>query len=143
MSAWSLKRKIYIYLTGISCAVFVVAVGFFFTLYTPPSCNDGIQNGSEAGVDCGSVCGVMCAVQPVPLLPLWTRTFPVSEGVYAAVAYVENQNETLYVPEVQYEIVLYDATGSVVERSSQKTLIMENSITPIFVPYILSGKSNR
>ena len=60
----------------------------------------------EAGVDCGSVCGVMCAVQPVPLLPLWTRTFPVSEGVYAAVAYVENQNETLYVPEVQYEIVL-------------------------------------
>ena len=64
-----------------------------------------------------------------------------AEGVYAAVAYIENQNKDLYVPSVQYEIVLYDAEQSIVTRASKRTPIMANSVTPVFVPHILTGKA--
>ena len=42
---------------------------------------------------------------------------------------------------MQYEILLYDKNGSVISRHSEKTSIMPNSITPIFVSAILTGES--
>ena len=61
--------------------------------------------------------------------------------VYAAVAYIDNPNEGKYVPSVQYEVVLYDSRGSVVNRVSEHTPIMPGSVTPVFVPQIATGKS--
>ena len=112
----------------------------FNIFYNPPSCDDRVQNGAEEGVDCGGSCPNLCPVAVKPLRDVWRRAFPVTDGVYAAVAYIENQNETLYVPEVQFEIELYDATRSLIGRVSQKTAIMPNGITPIFVPHILTGQ---
>ena len=120
--------------------VFGVSIILFNIFYNPPTCDDRIQNGLEEGVDCGGSCPDLCPVAIKPLRDVWRRAFPVSEGVYAAVAYIENQNETLYVPEVQFEIELYDAERALIGRVSQKTTIMPNSNTPIFVPHILTGQ---
>ena len=140
MSAWSTKRKISIGITVMVIIVFIVSGILFAVLYQPPSCDDGIQNGLETGIDCGGICKNFCPEEPKKLLDVWTRPFLVAEGVYAAVAYIENQNEELYVPEVQYEIELYDRGNRSITRTSKKTTIMPNGITPIFVPHIVTGE---
>ena len=71
---------------------------------------------------------------------LWRRAFPIADGVYATVAYIENQNQNLYVPEAQFEIELYNTTNTLIGRVSQTTPIMPNGITPIFVPHVVVDK---
>ena len=116
-----------------------IASGILFSvLYQPPSCDDGVQNGRETGVDCGGECS-LCHEEPKKLFDVWARSFLVTEGAYAAVAYVENQNKDLYVPEVQFEIELYDKDNVFIERASENTAIMPNGVTPVFVPHILTG----
>ena len=139
MSAWATQVKLSIIMTMTVILVFVVSVVLFFLFYRPPSCNDGVQNGSEAGIDCGGNCPTACSNEPKKLFDVWTRAFPIADGLYAAVAYIENQNKDLYVQEVQYEIELYDKSGSFITRSSETTPIMANSVTPIFVPRIVTG----
>ena len=62
MSAWSVQRKLYIFLTVMVIAGFVMSVVLFTLFYRPPSCDDGIQNGTEHGVDCGGGCPSACPV---------------------------------------------------------------------------------
>ena len=140
MSAWALQRRISVIVTIIVMVVFAVSVGLFRIFYHVPSCDDGIQNGLEEGIDCGGVCPQLCVAPPEPLRDVWRRAFPVAEGVYAAVAYIENLNEDLYVPEVQFEFELYNAAGTLIGRVSKTTPIMPNGITPVFIPHIVTGK---
>ena len=87
------------------------------------------------------VVGVLQLVlwEPKDLIDVWVRSFPIADGVYSAVAYVENQNRDLYVPEVQFEFELYDENNKRITRASDRTIIMPNGITPVFVPRILTG----
>lgn len=140
MSAWSKQRKLSIIMTIVVIVAFVLSGILFSVLHKPPSCDDGKQNGLELGVDCGGICPMLCVVEPKKLLDVWTRSFLVAEGVYAAVAYIENQNEDLYVPEVQFEIELYNKDNKMITRASSKTPIMPNGVTPIFVPHMLTGQ---
>ena len=140
MSAWSQQRKLAIILTMVIIAVFIISGILFSIFHNPPSCNDGIQNGLEEGVDCGGSCPHLCAITPKPLRDVWRRVFPLTDGVYAAVAYVENQNKTLYVPEVQFEFEVYDDFNALVGRVSQLTPVMPNGITPVFIPHIVTGE---
>ena len=137
MSAWSQQRKLYIILTMVVIGVLGISAILFSIFYNPPSCDDGIQNGAEEGIDCGGSCTAFCTEPPKQLRDLWRRAFPIADGVYAAVAYIENQNETLYVPEAQFEIELYDIASTLIGRISQVTPIMPNGITPIFIPHIV------
>ena len=138
MSAWATRHRVYFLTTITVVAVFLLSSGIIFLSYSPPSCDDGMRNGSEFGVDCGGACPNECPVPPKRLLDLWTRAFPLADGVYAAVAYVENQNGDLYVPDVQFEIEVYDEKNESVTRSSRRTTIMPNGVTAIFVPYIVT-----
>ena len=140
MSAWSRQRKISIIATLAVLVIFMVSGVVFKIFYRTPSCDDGVQNGSEKGVDCGGVCPDLCATPPLALRDVWRRAFPITDGVYAMVAYIENQNKTRYVPAVQFEVELYDSSGALIGRASKKTPIMPNGITPIFVPHILTGR---
>ena len=136
MSAWTFQRRLYISLTLLVVLVFSVSGILFVFFYNPPpvpTCSDGVQNGLEEGRDCGGGCPNAC---PRKLLDLWTRPFPLAKGLYSAVAYVENQNERLYVRDVQFEIVLYDANNKSIDRTSCRTPIMPNGVTAVFVPYI-------
>lgn len=130
----------YIIITLLILIAFLASGVLFFIFHTPVSCDDGVQNGLELGVDCSGSCPNVCPVDPKKLLDVWVRPFPLADGVYSAVAYIENQNADLYVPSVQFEIVLYDADGSVITRASQNTPIMPNGVTPIFVPHVVTGE---
>ena len=138
MSAWSAQRKLLIVLTIVVIAGFILSGVLFLILHKPPTCDDGIQNGIEDGIDCGGVCPAICPVEPKKLFDEWVRVFPITKGVYSAVAYVVNQNADLYVPEVQFEMEVYDEEGKRITRASQTTPIMPNGITPVFVPRILT-----
>lgn len=140
MSAWSVQRKLFIFLTIMVLTGIVTSLVIFVLFNKPPRCDDGIQNGLELGIDCGGVCPVSCPVEPKGLIDIWTRAFPIAEGVYSAVAYIENQNEDLYVPEVQFEFEVYDGNNKRISRASEKTTIMPNGVTPVFAPRILTGK---
>ena len=138
MSAWSARRRVNVTVTFIVIAVFICSGVLFLLLHSPETCDDGIQNDGEFGVDCGGSCPDACPVPPKKLLDVWTRAFKVADGVYSAVAYIENQNENLYVPAVQFEIQLRDGNNDIITRASQKSVISENGVTPIFVPHIIT-----
>ena len=139
MSAWATQRKFYITFSFILGVSFILLVSIFFGSREIPTCTDGVMNQSEIGVDCGGECP-SCALPARPLLSVWTNVFPLAPGVYAAAAYVENQNDSLYVPSVQYEMKFYDATGLYIDRASSFTTINPKGVTPIFVPIVRSGE---
>lgn len=138
MSLWATRRRVQLVLTVIVLGTFCAAALVIFISHNPPTCDDGVKNGSEFGVDCGGSCPKECPIPPKQLLDLWTRAFPLADGIYAAVAYIENQNSDLYVPDVQFEIEVYDEDNTSITRSSRRTTIMPNGVTPIFVPHIIT-----
>ena len=138
MSAWAARRRVYLLTTATILTVFSAVFAVIFFSYHPPTCDDGIQNGSEFGIDCGGACPNECTIPPTRPLDLWTRAFPLADGVYAAVAYIENQNSELYVPDVQFEIEVYDEEGESITRASRRTPIMPGGVTPVFVPHIVT-----
>ena len=138
MTAWAKQKQFHLILTAIVITVFIVSSILFAIKYNPPSCDDGLLNGSELGVDCGGECERECPVPLSDLVTVWTRVFPIDDRVYAAVAYIDNQNSGHYIPSIQYEFMFYDESGIAVNRSSSFTTISSGGITPVFVPHVLS-----
>lgn len=137
---WSEKRQFTI------VAVFIILVGsvlgFFAYKYfkQEPTCFDGKQNGTESGVDCGGQCSRVCSENARSVVPLWTRAFEVTSGVYNVVAYFENQNVTSGIKELQYEIKLYDSQNVLVADPYRgTTFVGPNQRTAILVPGIITG----
>lgn len=137
MSIWARQKKIYVSLLLIIFILSVISISLFFSFSKPISCFDGKQNGLEEGVDCGGTCSLKCNEEPKRIIPLWTRPFKLSDGVFSAVSYVENQNRDLS-SENKVEIVLYDKNGDQITRATKNVLILENGITPIFIPHIIT-----
>lgn len=140
MSAWATQRKFYIFFT-ILVGISIITIGIlFFFLYKPESCVDGLHNQSELGIDCGGVCPNACKESPKELLTLWSRVFPLADGIYSSVSYIENQNKDLYIPNIQYVAKFFDSNGVYVTFSSNYTRISADGITPVLIPFIISDK---
>jgi hypothetical protein len=92
MSSWGRKRQAIIIAYILLAVLIAAAFLYFFVLYTPPSCFDGEQNGSEEGVDCGGSCSKVCAFQAARPNIVWSRSFQVGEGVYNVAAFIDNPN---------------------------------------------------
>lgn len=114
-------------------AIFVVigVVVYFAYFHKAPTCFDNKQNNGEAGVDCGGNCVRICAMNVSAPTVKWTRSFRVIEGIYNAVAYVENTNLEAASPVVQYTFTLYDNAGIITERSGT-TILPPDGLYPIF-----------
>lgn len=118
----------------------VIGVPVFFASYSPVSCTDGRQNGDELGIDCGGSCRKLCDFQrPTPAV-LWSRIDRVVSGVYNAVAYVENTNLDVGVPQISYSFRLYDANGILVSERRGVTSIPPNKAFAIFEGGIDTGE---
>lgn len=91
-SQWVAKRKLFYGIFSIVALVLVIGVPLFFVLYKTPTCFDGKQNQNEKGIDCGGVCTRLCSSDIANPIVLWQRSFVVTDGVYNAVAYVQNPN---------------------------------------------------
>lgn len=112
---------------------------YFANFYQSPNCFDGEQNADEAGVDCGGGCVRICAFSVQEPTVKWSRAFRVSDGMYNAVAYVENTNREAASPEIKYKFTLLDANGVITEVAGT-TILPPDGEYPIFEGRIKTGR---
>ena len=111
MATWAQKRKVTLALIAIGCFGIVGSLVAYKILYHPPTCTDGIQNGTEQGIDCGGGCVRLCVNNfSVPRVA-WTRLEQVAPGLYNVAAYIANPNVSVGAKRAPYRVVLYDAQG--------------------------------
>lgn len=128
---WAFWRRLQYGLAYFLVLLLCMTGVYYQYLYTPPSCFDGEQNGTEIGADCGGDCARICTFTVSPPVVLWAKSFQVTEGQYNAVAYVENRNTIAGAPKVNYTITLHDREGIITERRGQ-THLPANYTFPIF-----------
>lgn len=132
MVSWSTKRKV-AYLGVTFSILFVTIFSVFLTwYYEPPTCFDGKKNGDETGLDCGGSCELLCASDSLSPIIIWQRTFRVSQGVYSAVAYIENANVRSEARKAHYTFSIFDSKGVLLTKREGVTLIPANKKIAIF-----------
>jgi ferredoxin len=135
---WSTRKKMGCL---VLLAIFVLLVsgwiGYALFFKEAPTCFDNKQNQNERGIDCGGICQRVCPMDARTIVPVWSRAFRVSKGVYNVVAYIENQNVTAGVRKINYEFRVYDdenilagepITGSTFIGPNDKTAIFESPV---------------
>ncbi len=111
MSSWSKRRKS-VYLIVIAVILIgAVIVPAYLLFYHPPTCSDGIRNGSEQGVDCGGACERLCQNSFLSPSLAWTRFEEVAPSLYNVAAYIINPNTEGEAVNVPYHLSLYDDRG--------------------------------
>lgn len=121
---------------------FLITIGgpiayWFITI--PPTCSDGKQNQGETSPDHGGPCLILdeAALSPAPIL--WARSFPVRDGTFNSVAYIQNSNDKAGVKKVSYRFALYDTANVLVAEREGSTFIMPGAVTPVFESGIETG----
>jgi Mg-chelatase subunit ChlD len=138
MRWWAFWRRV-VYGGAFLCIIALFVTGIYYLYgYEPANCLDGFKNGVERGIDCGGTCARICAMDVTEPHVRWVRAFRVSEGVYNAVAYVENRNLNGGVADYEYTIRLFDSKGLITERTA-RTPFPPNTIYPIFEGRINTG----
>lgn len=136
---WAFWRRVE-YITGLSLFVVLITIGTYFVFFWSPSnCFDGFQNGAERGVDCGGACNRVCAFDIEEPVVVWADVFPISRGLYNAVAYVENKNIGVGAVDVWYRFTVYDQKDKVITEKSGITFLPPDSVYPIFEPRLDMG----
>ena len=138
---WSTRRKIgCLTLVGIVVIAIVGYFGYKEFFSKPATCFDGIQNQGELGIDCGGPCAALCSFQARSPVVLWSRVFPTASGVNSVVAYVENQNPTAGVAQINYEFRVYDANNILAaDPIDGTTFLGPNERTAIFESPLVTG----
>ena len=139
MLTWAGQRRI-LFVGTIAFLVFVVAGTFaLFAFYNPPDCNNGSRDGDERDVDCGGRCPRVCAKDTEPLIIHFTRTLEVDDGLWGAVAYIENRNAGAGAREVPYVFKLYDAQNILLYERHGEAFIPPRKVFAIFEGQMRSG----
>lgn len=139
MNSWSFRRKLIYVSVAVIVLLIVVLIPTIFVLNKAPTCSDGTQNGDETGTDCGGACQRLCSFEAVKPTVLWSRAFKITDGVYSAVAYVENQNinsETV----APYIFKIFDSSNALIAERKGTTYIQKNKILAVFEPNINTGQ---
>jgi uncharacterized protein YcfL len=131
------------YLSGFLGIILFFLIIFFISIQKPPTCFDNKQNQDETGIDCGGVCAKLCTAEQTPLTVLWARTSKTQDGLYNAVAYVQNSNLNGFATNVYYHFYLYDKDGvRIYERRNKEPInIAPRSVVAIFEPGLFTGKA--
>lgn len=131
---WRTKRQV----IGIGGVIIIIlafiaywAVGYFTV---EPTCFDREQNGDELGIDCGGSCALRCSFETRDLVTEWQRVSRITDGVYSAIAYIENQNTGSGAFEVPYRFRLYDDKNLIVAERTGTTFIGSNDRFAIVEP---------
>lgn len=139
MASWSTRRKYGYFAVFIVALIIFVGVPAFFAFYKAPTCFDGIQNGKERGVDCGGACARLCPADYATPRVLWAHSVRVVPGVYNALAYVQNPNNTVEAKALPYLFKLYDDKGLLVIQRQGYAYIPAGQRIPIFEGGIATG----
>ena len=127
---WAFWRRLQ-YGGGFLLFWFIIGGVIYFNNQTPPTCTDGLQNGTETGIDCGGSCLRICTADVVPPKVVWAESFKIIDGQYNAVAYIENLNPIAATRELKYRFKLLER-GSVIAERSGVTVLPPASVYSIF-----------
>lgn len=137
--SWANRRKL-IYISGVLLVfLLVVVLPLAIHFYKAPTCFDGKQNGTELGVDCGGPCSLLCRAQYAPLNVIWSRFSKVDDGVYNALAYIENPNLNAMAGNLNYVFKLYDKQGILLKERRGQTFVPANKVMAVFEPELQTG----
>jgi len=138
--SWAVRRRI-LYLLGVFIFFAIVVGGpvAYHFLTIAPTCHDGVQNEGETSPDHGGPCLLLDAASLQPEAVLWARTLKVRDGLFDAVAYVDNPNQGAGVIDAPYELDLYDSQNVLVAQISGNTFVMPGGVTPVFLGGIDTG----
>lgn len=137
---WTQRRKMAYTLAMIAVVGSVLGFFLYKNFKHEPTCFDSRKNGDEQGIDCGGKCKRICEGVSRNIVVLWARPFEVAPGVYNVVAYLENQNTSAGIQNVQYEFKLYDKDNVLVaEPFRGTTFIGPNQRSAIFASGIQTG----
>lgn len=129
---WARRRQI----TILTCiGILIVALfgaGFYYIFDKPATCSDGIQDQNETGVDCGGICSRICPDATKDAIVDWVKIFKIRDGVYSAVARLENPNDDTIASNVPYEFTLSDSSGNILAKRDGTTFIPSHSSFIIF-----------
>jgi hypothetical protein len=135
--SWALQRQL-LFAGGIVLALAIFGIFFYRVyIYEVPTCFDGVQNQDESGTDCGGSCALLCEAPNVSVL--WSRSIPISPGVYHAVAMIRNP-QTNAAGSVAYEVALFDDANILITRREGMLALEPGEIRPIFESNIATGE---
>lgn len=139
MFSWSTRRQFF-YIGG-ALLIFLLALALptFLVTYKAPSCTDSLQNQGELGVDCGGPCSILCKANALDLIIHWQRAFKVKDGIYNALAYIENPNLDSGIDRIAYIFKLYDEGGLLIYERRGQTFVPPKKVFGIFESNIATG----
>ncbi len=115
--------------------IVLIVIGFIYYFIPEPTCFDNRKNQDEEEADCGGSC-IPCSKNIKDLTILWSRAFPVRDGIYDAAAFLENQNQFLETKEFTYAVKLYDKSNILIAIRENSTFILPGERFIIFEPNI-------
>ncbi len=141
MASWGLQKQA-TYVTVFLLIIALIIAGIIFkVLHRPPTCFDGILNGSETGVDCGGTCQVICEAETLKPTVLWQRLFSANEerGLWSVLAKVENPNAHARITAISYRFKIYDEDGVPLAEKRGVIDLPPASIVPIYESFVSTG----
>ncbi|MDO8619729.1 MAG: hypothetical protein Q7R64_00055 [bacterium] len=139
MLSWAQQRKFF-FISGILLFFLAVfAVYGYVSFHSAPDCGNNAKDGNERGVDCGGSCTRVCRADVVPPIIHFARALEVDEGVWGAVAYVENKNAGAGARNAPYVFKLYDEENLLLYERHGTTYIPPRKIFAVFEGKMLSG----
>lgn len=128
------------YGAGVAAFLLLIFVPIAIVLiHEDPTCFDGKQNQEETGIDKGGPCKLLDEMAQQPLSVLWARAFGVRDGVYSAVAYVENPNPNSGIKSMTYQFKLYSERNILLAERFGRVPILPGKIIPILETNIKTG----
>lgn len=139
--SWGTRRRNTVVILFILIVGGVLSYLVFSVWYEPPTCNDGVRNGTETGVDCGGRCELICNDSVLDPIVLWTRYFTVAPGIYNAVAYIENPNPGAGIESIGYTFGLYNSGNALIAERKGSVRLPANATFPITENTLQTGQS--
>ena len=129
---WGKKRQIIIVSILSFIFLLIVSITLYNLLKKPATCFDNKRNQNETGVDCGGVCSRICLADSKSLVIDWVRLFKIRDGMYSAIAQIENPAAESIANDVPYTFSLRDKSGNTVFTRSGKTFIPSRKTFVVF-----------
>ena len=134
MASWAAKRQLlYSSIIIIALLLIIGTPSYFYFFNKTATCFDNKQNQDETGVDCGGGCEKACKIDVVALpVTIWSRAFPVTNGIYNLAAYVQNPNVEYVAGPTQYIFRVYDRENVLIGVREGTADIPPTKTFPIF-----------
>lgn len=139
MLSWAQQRKLF-FVSGVVLFCVVVFGGYgLISLYKAPNCGNNERDGNERGVDCGGSCLRVCRADVQAPVVNFVRTLNVEDGVWGAVASLENRSAGVGARNVPYVFKLYDAENLLLYERHGTAFIPPRKVFAIFEGQMKTG----